>query len=890
MQRTTMQGTMMQGTTMQSTTTQPGAAPAGAGKAASRKTHGVRRKRPFLGGLRLGPFGTPLRRCPQPASAAPSLSPASPRLRRARLAGLLPVLALLLGALSLPAAAQTPATPTYFEAGPGNAAFTVAWRSVTGANSYLIEWDANTASGFGKTLAATPGTATRKTIAHSTTNPVVNGTLYKVRLRACSNANPIGATNLDCSGWTATLTVTPGTPGKMGYKSIGWGSIDNTLRVEWGEVAANGSPFTGNDVHYTTSWAHGLDAAATATYFEGSARYPDASKGWVAITRQDRMSPIQIIYGVPFGIYYRVRMRAVNAVGPGPWSEIGYTLVEQVDSPNIAQNVRVTPGDGKLTFSWEAPSKWGSWPPGGYEIYWKLASAASRNFVLVWKSGAQATIGPGETSFEFTGQQQGSVTVTNGTGYNLFIRAWNKRPGTDGSAANDRRATPFWAAFHTMVTGTPTAPSGQQATPTVSLSASPNPVAEGSDVRVTATLSQALPYAATIPLSLTHAHGTAEDGDYGSLSSITVPARFSSATGTITTSQDADTDDETFTVALDLANLPSYVETGGPSSTAVTITITDDDTAGQQTTRTLLESCASHLPSNAVSVAEVRGWRDSHSGAAHVLRWNRLLKALGDDVDAGISALTVAESKTNESRFMRSRWARVTATLEAIRTCLGGSGTGSSPQPQPRTPPQAHYADLLSDMYDWRDNDPQLSRHKSHTDRLDRVLLAFGEPVADATLTPMTPTQAQKWADEGWDAWIRMTAALRAIDTGTSGADTLTGTGDDDFLVGLAGADTLSGQGGDDELRGGDGDDDLTGGAGDDRFVFFTGETGANAITDFASGDVIVLIGDGWSSAADIVATVQAIGSAGYRYTLASGLTVETTNNRPLRTEDFVTQ
>ena len=205
------------------------------------------------------------------------------------------------------------------------------------------------------------------------------------------------------------------------------------------------------------------------------------------------------------------------------------------------------------------------------------------------------------------------------------------------------------------------------------------------------------------------------------------------------------------------------------------------------------------------------------------------------------------------------------------------------------TPP-APYDELISEMYGWR-NDPQYVRHKSHTDRLDRVLLAFGERVADATLTPMPPAQAQKWADEGWgDAWTRMAAALGAIVTGTSGPDTLTGTGDGELLVGLGGADTLSGQGGNDELRGGDGDDDLTGGAGADRFVFLARETGAKAITDFASGDVIVLKGGGWSSAADIVATVQAVGSANYRYTLASGLTVETTNNRPLRTENFLVE
>ena len=50
--------------------------------------------------------------------------------------------------------------------------------------------------------------------------------------------------------------------------------------------------------------------------------------------------------------------------------------------------------------------------------------------------------------------------------------------------------------------------------------------------------------------------------------------------------------------------------------------------------------------------------------AAHVLRWNRVLKALGEDVGAGISAMTVAESRANESRYAGTRWTRVMATLD----------------------------------------------------------------------------------------------------------------------------------------------------------------------------------------------------------------------------------
>ena len=108
--------------------------------------------------------------------------------------------------------------------------------------------------------------------------------------------------------------------------------------------------------------------------------------------------------------------------------------------------------------------------------------------------------------------------------------------------------------------------------PSVSLSASPNPVAEGSAVTVTATLSASLPQATTIPLTLTA--GTAESADYGTLASIAVAANATSGTGQIATNEDADTSDETFTVAF--GTLPSTVAAGVPSS--VEITIADNDT------------------------------------------------------------------------------------------------------------------------------------------------------------------------------------------------------------------------------------------------------------------------------------------------------------------------
>ncbi|GBG15213.1 uncharacterized protein NMK_2816 [Novimethylophilus kurashikiensis] len=73
--------------------------------------------------------------------------------------------------------------------------------------------------------------------------------------------------------------------------------------------------------------------------------------------------------------------------------------------------------------------------------------------------------------------------------------------------------------------------------------------------------------------------------------------------------------------------------------------------------------------------------------------------------------------------------------------------------------------------------------------------------------------------------------------SGTVGDDALqAGTGDS-ILVGGAGNDTLVGGAGNDILVGSSGDDLLTGGKGSNAFVWKSGETGSDTITDFKVGD-----------------------------------------------------
>jgi Ca2+-binding RTX toxin-like protein len=77
--------------------------------------------------------------------------------------------------------------------------------------------------------------------------------------------------------------------------------------------------------------------------------------------------------------------------------------------------------------------------------------------------------------------------------------------------------------------------------------------------------------------------------------------------------------------------------------------------------------------------------------------------------------------------------------------------------------------------------------------------------------------------------------------SGGDGNDQLFGGADHDQLDGGAHDDRLSGEAGNDVLRGGAGNDTLTGGSGADRFVFDRVGDGVDAITDFATGDVLAI-------------------------------------------------
>ena len=397
-------------------------------------------------------------------------------------------------------------------------------------------------------------------------------------------------------------------------------------------------------------------------------------------------------------------------------------------------------------------------------------------------------------------------------------------------------------------------------------------VTEGGNTTFTLTASPAPTAALTVEVTVSQSGDYAASGATGSRS-VTFPTGATATFFAVATVDDG-TDEPDGSVTAALAAGIGY--TVSPSQGAATVAVVDNDDA------------PSANP-NAALIAKMYGWRDNSEWSwdkVHTDRWDRALLALGETVaDSSLTPMTAAEAQAFADRGW-TPWVEVAAALHALESGAPDSHY-QDPAPVAQEPPGQLYASLIADVQGWR-NDPNWVTYKEHTDRWDRVLLALGERVSDTSLTPMTPSEAQDYVGRGWTRWTGVVQALNAVITGTSGDDTLTGTSSGELLAGLAGADILYGLEGEDELRGGDGDDTYTGGAGRDRFVFIFGDTGAKVITDFASGDVIVMKGGGWQSVSDITNNPIALGSLRYRYNLAGGLTVDTTNNRPLRSEDFI--
>ena len=148
-------------------------------------------------------------------------------------------------------------------------------------------------------------------------------------------------------------------------------------------------------------------------------------------------------------------------------------------------------------------------------------------------------------------------------------------------------------------------------------------------------------------------------GDFGvspGSRTVTVPTTGTATLTVATTNDAADETDGSVTATL---NTGSGYTVSATASTAFVAVADDDDPPPAV--------CVPSLPSDAVTVSEVTGWRDQYSHAEHQQRWNRVLAALG--TDTGEEAMTVADAQAVKAQYDNTRWDRTVRTLQAMAQC-----------------------------------------------------------------------------------------------------------------------------------------------------------------------------------------------------------------------------
>ncbi len=355
-----------------------------------------------------------------------------------------------------------------------------------------------------------------------------------------------------------TSATVPGKPTGMHVEPLGSGG--KLLAVWTPPTNTGGRTISGYDMQYKETSA--ADQTASSN---------DPSTGWVTVSGVSAGTLEGILTselsselsGLTDGTSYDVRSRAVNAAGSSAWSDAATgTPADRIWSATLTVKDL-----GSSTFGCDISN----------------STTANKCSTTATLSKDDFTRQARDLAVEKISLSGGTLTVAFSTPVRESLGDYTLHVGSSsftfaagqvgGSMAIWSNAGLTWAAGNTvslslrLPQSAPTTPQ----TPTVRLSATPSTVAEGQSVTVTATLSAVLSPNAdvVIPITLTAGSGTTSS-DYGTLSSITIPSGQTSATGTITTTQDGDSNNETFTVSL--GTLPATVNAGSPNSVTITIT------------------------------------------------------------------------------------------------------------------------------------------------------------------------------------------------------------------------------------------------------------------------------------------------------------------------------
>ena len=206
-------------------------------------------------------------------------------------------------------------------------------------------------------------------------------------------------------------------------------------------------------------------------------------------------------------------------------------------------------------------------------------------------------------------------------------------------------------------------------TPTSEVSiAAGSDVIEGGDAIFTVTANPPPASAFSVRVRIT------QSGNYGvstGLRTISIPTGGSNTLTIPTRDDSVDEADGSVTATVNTGSGYTVSATAG----AATVAVSDDDdpparSQGDDPPERAQQNC--NLPSDAVTVSEVTGWRDaldSTKAAAGIKRWNRVLATLGENT--GQTPMTAEQARQVANWLGNTRWDRTARTLEAMEQCSG---------------------------------------------------------------------------------------------------------------------------------------------------------------------------------------------------------------------------
>ena len=403
-------------------------------------------------------------------------------------------------------------------------------------------------------------------------------------------------------------------------------------------------------------------------------------------------------------------------VDPGKTGTATVTIEDNDLGPE-PRDVRVVPGNGTLTVSWTvAPREGVEDGDIRHALRWSQEPGVWANPKDPKNVGKNdgITVAGGVTSYLITG-------LRNDVATGVFVRSYTGK-------FHDERAqqSSDWVRVK-----------GDHTTP------------RGDGQRQPATANQAPTVSAAIAdLTIVNESGTKR---------VSLSGVFDDTDGdTLTiTAASSETAKATVSVASDGSSLT--VSARGRGTATITVTANDGNGGTVSDTFTVTVKAA---PTVSTPISDVSGLEVGSTK-------NVSLAGVFSDADG--DALTITASSSDETKAtvtVSSDGSKLTLTGVAVGsvtvTVTARDSDGNTVSDSFDAPVARKYAGLIANMKEWR-NDTRYKNDKAHTNRWDRALLAFGETVADQTLTPMPADEAQGYANRGWTRWVPVAAALREL-------------------------------------------------------------------------------------------------------------------------------